>query len=209
MPQLTDGRYRRHTRFDLSLFDEDADIEAPDGQRGEAYSPSPSPPLVKPQRTKLKPAKGRVDHGRVIKPQGEGLKTLHLVDAVARLPSRLSKYKSPWETFQRVLDYAYEEDRVIMVQDKFHLERVFALRKFALREFDRIEQRFKRLEHENIVTAKGFFRLDQTCFVLSDFFDLSLMEIVGCPEYPTERELSCIIGQVNDRKPMNCGAAGR
>ncbi|KAL2005963.1 hypothetical protein VTN00DRAFT_9617 [Thermoascus crustaceus] len=199
MPQSPSNECRRHTRFDLSFFDEDTESHQPEGgistdrQWGERHSLSPSLSPVKPQKTTER--KTTEEKGGVTKLRGGGLRPLRLVDAATQIPARLLKYKSPWETFQRMSEYGQEDDRFIKVQRKDRLRKVFALRAFSVQEFDRIEQRFKHLKHENILTAQGFFRLRQTCFVLSEICVLSLARVVAYDEYPTERELACIIGQ--------------
>lgn len=207
MGELSDHQNRRNTRFNLWLLDEQTDDirsdqlgnrELPDERQSGGKPVTPSSLPSKPQKAQQPPANfQRVETGRVSKSRDNGLRALRLVDANAKqIPPRLSKYKSPWKTFKRILEYNEEENRTTMVQNKDKPDKVFALREFPIQEFDRIEQRFKRLEHENILAAKGFFRLNGNCFVLSELLDLTLVQIIGCRDYATEKELASIVGQV-------------
>jgi hypothetical protein len=58
-----------------------------------------------------------------------------------------------------------------------------------------IEQ-LRRLRHENILAVSETFAFEQIFYILSERLQISLDDDVASPKYPKERELVCIVWQV-------------
>ena len=107
------------------------------------------------------------------------------------------RHESPWDTYRATLSCEIAGSVIIAAQ-RSDPTRVIAIRQYTNENLQPIIENFRRLSHENILSAQECFITDDSLFVLVEDLPLSLEHLVGCRTlYPTESELASMLWQVS------------
>jgi hypothetical protein len=105
------------------------------------------------------------------------------------------KHESPWKTYKK--GYELKLDKYITVAAHLfpHSGKV-AIKEYARSEAERNLEMLNTVRHVRFIRALELFEWDQTCYAVFEHVFVSLVQVVACPAYPTERQLAAILGQV-------------
>lgn len=120
-----------------------------------------------------------------------------LNDTSVSSQSCIVRHESPWDTFRPTMSCVIAGDVFIAAQ-RSNPSRVIAIRQYSPEFTQPMIELYRRLRHENILSARECFIEDNTLFALVDDLPLSLEHLVGCRSlFPTENELSSMLWQVS------------
>lgn len=115
--------------------------------------------------------------------------------------------ESPWETFVKVYECELA-GRFDMAIPRVRPRRLVAVRTIQGKSVDETLQRFKDIQHPNILSSKECFVDGELVFMLHDDISVSLEHIVACEAYLDEVELAAILAQVSSSPTIDKGANG-
>lgn len=106
----------------------------------------------------------------------------------------MTKYESPWKTFQKVYDLKLKDFTTVAARifPPCELVTVKLFEKPADGGLDMLQQ----IRHENFVTFLESYQFEECSYSIFEHVAISLVQIVTSPPYPTELQLAAIIGQV-------------
>ena len=123
-----------------------------------------------------------------------------MVDAGKRVyQSLVVRDQSPWDTFKKT--YKCElAGTVAVVVHRARPYGLFAIKTLPQENTDKMLQIFRHVQHKNIIFAVECFRTKDSIHVVLEHLPVSLDQIVACPAYPDETQLSSILAQVISRR---------
>lgn len=106
------------------------------------------------------------------------------------------KHESPWKTYKK--GYELKLDKYITVAvHLFPRSGKVAIKEYARSEAEQNCEMLNTVRHVRFIKALELFEWDQTCYAVFEHVFVSLVQVVACPAYPTERQLAAILGQVS------------
>jgi hypothetical protein len=157
-------------------------------------------------RNKRKTSPTREPSRKVVKGQPKSLglpQVVNLGDHTVRSP--IVRDESPWDTFKEVFtcDLA---GTVSIVVHRSRPSHVMAIRAFP-GDANTMLQRFRDIQHKNIIFAKEYYRHQNSLYGLFDDRPLTLEHLVACDVRLNEAQLASILSQVRspaDQQPPKC-----
>ena len=107
-----------------------------------------------------------------------------------------TKHESPWNTYEEGYDLKLYEFVTVAVRKAPERGKV-AIRQFVGQDVDRKIHCLKKISHIRFITLMEIFEYQKTCYVVFEHVVMSLTQVVNSPPYPTEGQLSAIVGQVS------------
>ena len=144
---------------------------------------------------------------RKLRSQEKDLTLTGMVDSGKRVHQSLFvRDESPWDTFKK--NYECElAGTVAVVVHRARPSSLFAIKTFLREDTDKMLQIFRRIQHENVISAVECFRNKDSLHVVLEHLPVSLDQIVACPAYPDETQLSSVLAQVISLRCTNNNAA--
>ncbi|EDN08228.1 predicted protein [Histoplasma mississippiense (nom. inval.)] len=102
--------------------------------------------------------------------------------------------ESPWDTFLKVFNCKLAGTVTITVH-RTRPSRVVAIREYPMGDAERMLQKFRQVQHQNIISARECYSDKEAMYALVDDLPLTLVQLVGCRAYPSESQLASIIEQ--------------
>ena len=106
------------------------------------------------------------------------------------------KHDSPWNTYEAGYDLKLHEFVTVAVRKAPQRGKV-AIRQFAGPDVHHKLHMLHRISHERFVTMMEIFEYQKTWYAVFEHVVISLTQVVNSPPYPTEGQLSAIVGQVS------------
>ncbi|PGG98897.1 hypothetical protein GX51_06544 [Blastomyces parvus] len=144
-------------------------------------------------KRKAPPAQERT--GKLMKGTQRSLGLPQIVESGVQ--SLIVRNESPWDTFLKVFNCKLAGTVTIAVH-RTRPSRVVAIREYPMEDAERMLQRFRQVQHQNIISARECYSDKEAMYALVDDLPLTLVQLVGCRAYPSESQLASIIGQVLD-----------
>lgn len=134
-------------------------------------------------------------HARVINGPTKSLVLPQIVKSGAQ--SAIVRNESPWDTFQKVFSCVLA-GRVTIAVHCSHLSRVVTIREYPTEDADKMLERFHKIQHGNIISAKECYKHQGKMYALVEDLPLTLQHLVGCRTvYLSECQLASIVTQVS------------
>ncbi|KAA8642579.1 uncharacterized protein ATNIH1004_011524 [Aspergillus tanneri] len=108
--------------------------------------------------------------------------------------SLILRTESPWDTFKKVFSCELAGTVMIAIH-RTRPSRVLAIREYSGKDEDKMLDRFRRILHENVISAKECYRYEGSLYALVDDLPLTLEHLAG---RPNESQLASIVTQVLD-----------
>ncbi|KAJ5642678.1 hypothetical protein N7490_006678 [Penicillium lividum] len=122
----------------------------------------------------------------------------HLLELDNISAALIVRQESPWNTYLPAITYDIA-GQVVIAARRTRPSRVVAIRKYQRQDAKILIDRFRRLEHTNILSVRECYIDGDSMFALVDDLPLTLAHVVSCPSlYPTEVELGSILSQILD-----------
>ncbi|KAK5044692.1 hypothetical protein LTR84_010584 [Exophiala bonariae] len=106
------------------------------------------------------------------------------------------KHESPWKAYKSGYDLKLDQFVTVAVRKAPGAGKV-AIREFDRQDGDRKIEMLWSVRHERFVNLLEIFEVGDTYYAVFEHIFVTLVQVVNCPAYPTERQLAAIIGQVN------------
>lgn len=139
-----------------------------------------------------------------------GLKHLKLPATLKARVSKVVKFSSPWNVYDKVYDLRLGDGDLVVVgevrdpwsygitaaESRTPSPYLVTVRSFPVHNAEQKIPMLQRIEHKNIVSIREIFNYEGSFYCVFEHMPLSLSHFAGIPKPLTERQLASILGQV-------------